>query len=169
MRCGARIQPHIDWLDQHVVQLEQDLTLVVRASLIWREHEELSQIVPGIGSVVARTWLAELPDLGTLTRKQIAALVGVAPLNRDSGTFQGKRTVFGGRAIVCAALSMATLVLARHNRVRNAFYHRLRLAGKASKVVLTACMRKLLTMPLLRGFSDSHSINRLPVCHRSSP
>lgn len=142
----SQIQLHIDWLEQHVAQLDQELTTAVQASPIWREHDELLQSVPGIGPVVTRTLLAELPELGTLTRRQIAALVGVAPLNRDSGTFRGKRTVWGGRATVRAALYMGALVAARHNRVLTAFYQRLRQAGKAPKVALTACMRKLLTM-----------------------
>jgi transposase len=142
----SQIQQHIDWLQQHVGQLDQELTTAVQASPIWREHDELLQSVPGIGPVVTRTLLAELPELGTLTRRQIAALVGVAPLNRDSGTFRGKRTVWGGRATVRAALYMGALVAARHNRVLKAFYQRLRQAGKAPKVALTACMRKLLTM-----------------------
>ncbi len=141
-----QIQQHIDWLEQHVAHLNQELTAAIQASPIWREHEELLQSVPGIGPVVTRTLLAELPELGTLTRRQIAALVGVAPLNRDSGTFRGKRTVWGGRATVRAVLYMGALVAARHNRVLKAFYQRLRLAGKAPKVALTACMRKLLTM-----------------------
>jgi transposase len=142
----SQIQQHIDWLQQHVRQLDQELTTAVQASPMWREHDELLQSVPGIGPVVTRTLLAELPELGTLTRRQIAALVGVAPLNHDSGTFRGKRTVWGGRATVRAALYMGALVAARHNRVLKAFYQRLRQAGKAPKVALTACMRKLLTM-----------------------
>ncbi|MFO0700144.1 MAG: IS110 family transposase [Nitrospira sp.] len=141
-----QIQQHIGWLQQHLAQLDQELTSAVQASPIWREHDELLQSVPGIGPVVTRTLLAELPELGTLTHKQIAALAGVAPLNRDSGAFRGKRTVWGGRATVRAALYMGALVAARHNRTLKAFYQRLRQAGKAPKVALTACMRKLLTM-----------------------
>jgi transposase len=142
----TQIQQHIEWLQQHLAQLDQELTTAVQASPIWREHDELLQSVPGIGPVVTRTLLAELPELGTLTHKQIAALVGVAPLNRDSGAFRGKRTVWGGRATVRAALYMGALVAARHNRALKAFYQRLRQAGKAPKVALTACRRKLLTM-----------------------
>ena len=142
----TNIQQHIEWLQQHLAQLDQELTTAVQASPIWREHDELLQSVPGIGPVVTRTLLAELPELGTLTHKQIAALVGVAPLNRDSGAFRGKRRVWGGRATVRAVLYMGALVAARHNRVLKAFYQRLRQAGKAPKVALTACMRKLLTM-----------------------
>lgn len=141
-----QIQQHIDWLQQHGAQLDRELTPAVQTSPIWREHDELLQSVPGIGPVVTCTLLAELPELGTLTRRQIAALVGVAPLNRDSGTFRGKRTVWGGRATVRAALYMGALVAARHNRVLKAFDQRLRQAGKAPKVALTACRRKLLTM-----------------------
>lgn len=146
--CGMRdgIQTHIDWLAQHLTQLDQDLTTAVQASPIWREHDELLRSVPGIGPVVTRTLLAELPELGTMTRRQIAALVGVAPLNRDSGSFRGTRTIWGGRATVRAVLYMGALVAARHNPVLKAFYQRLRQAGKAPKVALTACMRKLLTM-----------------------
>jgi Transposase and inactivated derivatives len=144
MRDG--IQTHIDWLAQHLTQLDQDLTTAVQASPIWRAHDELLRSVPGIGPVVTRTLLAELPELGTLTHKQIAALVGVAPLNRDSGRFRGKRAIWGGRATVRAVLYMGALVAARHNPVLKAFYQRLRQAGKAPKVALTACMRKLLTM-----------------------
>ena len=100
--------------------------------------------VPGIGPVVATTLVAELPELGRLDRKQIAALVGLAPLARDSGSLRGKRLVWGGRGQVRAALSMATLVATRHNPVIHAFYARLLKAGKAKKVALTACMHKLL-------------------------
>lgn len=142
----SQIPQHIDWLQQYVAQLDQELTTAVQASPIWREHDELLQRVPGIGPVVTRTLLAELPEVGTLTRRQIAALVGGAPLNRDRGTFRGKRTVWGGRATVRAALYMGVLVAARHKRVLKAFSQRLRQAGKAPKVALTACMRKLLTM-----------------------
>lgn len=141
-----QIQAHIEGLAQHLAQLDQDLTTAVQASPIWRAHDALLRSVPGIGPVVTRTLLAELPELGTLTRQQIAALVGVAPLNRDSGTFRGKRTIWGGRASVRAVLYRGALVAARHNAVLKAFYQRLRGAGKAPKVALTACMRKLLTI-----------------------
>lgn len=141
----SQIQQHIDWLQQHVAQRDQELTTAVQASPIWREHDEWLQRVPGIGPVVTWTLRAELPEVGTWTRRQIAAVVGVAPLNRDRGTLRGKRTVWGGRATVRAALSMGALVAARHNRVLNAFDQRVRQAGKAPKVALTACRRKLLT------------------------
>jgi transposase len=139
-----RVQDHIRWLEQELADLDDDLERTLRESPIWREKDNLLRSVPGIGRVVSSTLLADLPELGTLRRHQIAALVGVAPLNRDSGRFRGKRTVWGGRARVRAALYMAALTASRYNPIIKAFYHRLCGAGKARKVVLTACMRKLL-------------------------
>jgi transposase len=118
----------------------------VKASPLWRVKDDLLQSVPGVGRVVSLTLLAELPELGRLNHKEIAALVGVAPLNRDSGTLRGKRLVYGGRAPVRAVLYMAALVASKCNPVIRAFYQRLRAAGKPAKVALTACMRKLLTI-----------------------
>lgn len=141
-----RIRAHVTWLTAEVARVEEDLDDAIRQSPVWREQEDLLQSVPGIGPVMSRTLLAELPELGTLNRKQIAALVGVAPLNRDSGTLRGKRMVWGGRAPVRAALYMATLVATKWNPVIRHFYLRLRAAGKAPKVALVACMRKLLTI-----------------------
>lgn len=141
-----RIQAHLTWLTAEVARVEEELDQAIQQSPIWREQEDLLQSAPGIGPVVTRTVLADLPELGTLTRKQIAALVGVAPLNRDSGTWRGKRTVWGGRAQVRAVLYMAAVVAARFNPVIRAFYQRLCAKGKAKKVALTACMRKLLTI-----------------------
>lgn len=126
--------------------LDDNLDTTLRASPVWREREELLRSVPGIGPVWTRTLLLNLPELGTLIRQRLAALVGVAPLNRDSGTLRGSRTLWGGRASVQATLSMSTLVAVRYNPVLKAFYARLRAAGKAAKVALTACMRKLLTI-----------------------
>lgn len=145
-RVQERIQAHIAWLTAELKRVDGDLDQAIRNSPVWREQEDLLQSVPGVGPVVTRTLLAELPELGTLNRRQIAALVGIAPFNRDSGTFRGKRTVWGGRATVRATLYMSALVAARHNPVIKAFYHRLRHAGKVAKVALTACMRKLLTI-----------------------
>ena len=139
-----RVQDHIRWLEQELADLDDDLERTLRESPLWREKDNLLRSVPGIGQVVSITLLADLPELGTLSRHQIAALVGVAPLNRDSGRFRGKRTVLGGRARVRAALYMAALTATRYNPVIKAFYHRLCGAGKARKVALTACMRKLL-------------------------
>ncbi len=119
---------------------------MIRDSPVWREREGLLQSAPGVGKVLSTTLLAELPELGTLTRHEVAALVGVAPLNRDSGALRGKRTVWGGRARVRAALYMGTLVATRYNPVIKEFYERLIAKGKAKKVALTACMRKLLTI-----------------------
>jgi transposase len=139
-----RIAAHLAWLDQELAELDDDLGRRLHDSPLWREREELLRSVPGIGPVVATTLVAELPELGRLDRKRIAALVGLAPLARDSGSLRGKRLVWGGRGQVRAALSMATLVATRHNPVIHAFYARLLKAGKAKKVALTACMHKLL-------------------------
>src|SRR5215203_1738000 len=131
-------------IDAHLRWLEQDLDGAVRESAIWRAKEELLRSVPGIGQVSARTLLAELPELGSLTRRQAAALVGVAPFSRDSGKMRGRRTVWGGRARLRACLYMAAVAAARgSNPVIAGFYKRLRLAGKPAKLALTACMRKL--------------------------
>ena len=140
------IRAHISWLERRLADLDADLAQAIRESPIWREKDDLLQSVPGVGPVLATTLLASLPELGTLTRQQIAALVGVAPLNRDSGAWRGKRRVWGGRAHVRAALYMSALVATRYNPVLRAFYQRLCAAGKAKKVALTACMRKLLTI-----------------------
>lgn len=140
------IQQHVEWLRKRLEQLDDDLAGAVRESPVWREKEDLLRSVPGVGRVVAITLLAELPELGKLNRKQIAALVGVAPLNRDSGTLRGHRTIWGGRAQVRAVLYMGALVGIRHNDVLRAFYTRLVAAGKTKKAALTACMRKLITI-----------------------
>ena len=141
-----RIEAHIVWLEQELDSIDSDLRRSVRKSPVWQEKDNLLRSVPGVGPVLSATLLADLPELGTLNRRQIAALVGVAPLNRDSGTLRGKRTVWGGRAKVRPALYMSTLVAIRHNAVIRAFYQRLCAAGKEKKVALTACMRKLLTI-----------------------
>ena len=145
-RIRPQIQAHIDWLQRQISQFDDDLRTLVRSTPLWREKDDLLRSTPGVGPVLATTLVAALPELGTLTRHQIAALVGVAPLNRDSGTLRGRRTVWGGRAHVRAVLYMSTLVAVRHNPVLAAFYLRLRAAGKVPKVALTACMRKLLTI-----------------------
>lgn len=140
------IQEHIAWLEQALEQLTRELDHVLRASPLWHEHEEWLRSVPGVGPILALTVLAELPELGTLTHKQVAALVGVAPLNRDSGAHTGKRLIWGGRARVRTALYMATLSAIRYNSVLHAFWTRLRARGKPGKVALVACMHKLLTI-----------------------
>jgi transposase len=139
-----RIDAHLRWLEEALAEIEQDLDGAVRESAIWRAKEELLRSVPGIGNVSARTLLAELPELGSRTRRQAAALVGVAPFSRDSGKMRGRRTVWGGRARLRACLYMAAVAAARgSNAVIASFYKRLRLAGKPAKLALTACMRKL--------------------------
>jgi transposase len=141
-----RVRAHIAWLERELEHTNTELAEAIRQSPVWREKDELLQSVPGVGPVLTSTLLASLPELGTLTHKQIAALVGVAPLNRDSGTLRGRRTVWGGRAQVRAILYMGAIVAARFNPVIRVFYQRLQRAGKAKKVTLTACMRKLLTI-----------------------
>jgi transposase len=140
------LEEHIAWLTARIDQLNRELARLVEASPLWRAHEDLLRSCMGVGPVVAATLLAELPELGTLNRRQIAALVGVAPFNRDSGTLRGRRAIWGGRASVRAALSMGALTAARCNPVVRAFYRRLLAAGKAKQGALTACMRKLLTI-----------------------
>jgi transposase len=140
------LQQHIRFLERRLREADDDLHLAVKASPLWRVKDDLLQSVPGVGRVVSLTLLAELPELGRVSHKEIAALVGVAPLNRDSGTLRGKRLVYGGRAPVRAALYMAALVASKCNPAIRAFYQRLRAAGKPAKVALTACMRKLLTI-----------------------
>lgn len=142
----ADITTHIAWLEARLKRLEKELGQHLKQSPLWRAQDDLLQSAPGVGPVLSRTLLADLPELGTLDRKQIAALVGVAPLNRDSGTLRGARTCWGGRAAVRAVLYMATVAATRCNPVIQTFYRRLCAAGKAKKVALTACMRKLLTI-----------------------
>ena len=142
----ADLAAHIAWLDQRLTTLDNALDTTLRASPVWREREALYRSVPGIGPVSARTLLLDLPELGTLSRQRIAALAGVAPFNCDSGTLRGRRAIWGGRAPLRATLYMATLVAVRHNPVLRACYARLLAAGKAKKVALVACMRKLLTI-----------------------
>jgi transposase len=143
-RLVKGVERHLAMLQKELSALEQDLDDAVRGSPAWRDSEDLLTSVPGIGNTTARTLIADLPELGTLDRKQIAALVGVAPFNRDSGKRRGRREIWGGRAGVRAALYMAALAAARFNPAIAAFHQRLRAAGKPPKVVLVACMRKLL-------------------------
>lgn len=140
----TRIQAHLAWLDTDLQEIDDDLRRRLRASPLWHEQDELLQSVPGIGPIVSLTLLADLPELGQLSHGQIAALVGVAPLNRDSGTLRGRRAVWGGRRAVRTALYMGTLRATRCNPAIRAFYERLLAAGKAKKVALVACMHKLL-------------------------
>jgi transposase len=140
------IEAHIPWLHARLATLDDNIETRRRASPVWRENDDVLQSAPGIGPVCARTLLLELPELGTLTRQQIAALGGVAPLNCDRGTLRGRRTMSGGRAHVRTVLYMGTLVATRDTPRINAFYERLLAVGKVKKVALTACMHKLLTI-----------------------
>lgn len=140
------ITAHIRYLEAEVARVDKDLHQAVQESPLWRVQEDLLRSVPGIGPLTAVVLLAELPELGTLDRKKIAALVGVAPFAQDSGRLHGKRTCWGGRAGVRTTLYMATLAALRCNPVIRAFYTRLVGAGKAPKAALTACMHKLLTI-----------------------
>lgn len=133
-------------LDRQINDIDDDLNQLIQESSIWKVKEELLTSVKGVGPATARTLLAELPELGTLSRQQITALVGVAPFNRDSGQFRGKRMIRGGRAVVRAALYMAALVAKKFNPVFRDYYLRLQAAGKPKKVALVACMRKLLVL-----------------------
>ena len=142
----VRIDRVLALLKQELKEIDNDLSKRLRETPIWREREELLRSVPGVGPTLTFTLVAEMPEMGTLTRRQIAALVGVAPLARDSGKHRGARTCWGGRANVRAALYMPTLAAVRCNPVLRAFHDRLVEAGKPKKVVLTACMRKLLTI-----------------------
>jgi transposase len=123
---------------------------------MWRERDDLMEGVPGVGPILTATLLADLPELGTLSHKQIAALVGIAPLNRDSGRQRGKRVIWGGRSAVRAVLYMATVSATRFNPVIHAFYQRLVASGKLRKVALVACMHKLLTIlnAMVKGLID---------------
>ena len=145
-RIRPKVEEHIRWLEENLAELDRDLGDFIRSSPIWRDKDELLRSAPGVGPVLSMTLLSGLPELGTLNRGEIAALVGVASFNRDSGTMRGKRKVWGGRPQVRAALYMAALVATRFNPVLRDFYQRLCMAGKPKKVALTACMRKLLTI-----------------------
>jgi transposase len=152
-RSGARghtsradIDSHIEWLQERIKALDSDIQAQLEQSQQWQKQVDLLQTVPGVGKVTASTLIALLPELGQLTRQKIAALVGVAPMNADSGQMQGKRLIVGGRATVRSALYMATLVATRHNPIIKAFYERLLSKGKPKKVALIACMRKLLVI-----------------------
>ncbi len=141
-----RLENHLDWLAAELAELEEELNDWIDQNALWREKRAGLESVPGVGEVTAFTLLAELPELGTLSRQKIAALVGLAPFNRDSGRFRGRRHIFGGRSDVRSVLYMAALSGIRFNPVLKAFYDRLIAKGKLFKVAITACMRKLLTI-----------------------
>ena len=164
-----RIEAHIAWLEQELDDLDEGLRQTLRQSPVWREKDDLLRTVPGVGEQLSLTLLAHLPELGTLDRREIAALVGVAPFNRDSGTLRGKRTVWGGRARVRAALYMGALVASRFNPFIRDFYQRLLAHGKPKKVALVACMRKLLVIlnSMLKHRSPWRGITPAVVSHSS--
>jgi transposase len=141
-----QIQQHVEWLRRQLRDIDTALQSLIRESPVWREQEDLLRTVPGVGPVLATTLLADLPELGRLNRRQIAALVGLAPLNWDSGERRGTRHIWGGRAPVRTVLYMATLSAVRCNPIIRGFFDRLSAAGKPRKVALVACMRKLLTI-----------------------
>lgn len=140
------IEAHIRWLKDELDRIDDDILNTIKNNSLFQGKDTLLKSVPGVGPVISATLLSELPELGSLNRKQIAALVGVTPFNRDSGKFRGKRTIWGGRTYVRRALYMGTLSATRFNPVIKEFYHRLLEAGKSPKVALVACMRKLLTI-----------------------
>lgn len=145
-RVAKQITTHLAWLQKALSSIETDLDDAIRRSPLWQETAELIDQVQGVGPVTIRCLIADLPELGQLNRRRIAALVGCAPFNRDSGIFKGKRAIRGGRACVRATLYMAALVAARHNPTLKAFHSRLIAAGKAPKVAIIATARKLLTI-----------------------
>jgi len=145
-RVRTAIGKTIKWLEAQLDEIDSDLDKTVRNSPAWREKEDLMRTVPGVGKVLSRTLLSLVPELGALGRKQLAALVGVAPMNQDSGAHRGRRRIWGGRAHVRAVLYMSALVAARYNPSIRAFHQRLVAAGKLPKVALVACMHKLLSI-----------------------
>jgi len=145
-RLQHHLDAHIAWLEEALRRLDHDLTTLIRSTPMWREADDLLRSVPGIGPVTACTLIADLPELGRLDRRRIAALVGLAPVARDSGTFRGRRMIFGGRGHIRRVLYMATLTAITHNPAIRAFHQRLVAAGRPGKVALTAAMRKLLTI-----------------------
>lgn len=140
------IRKNIDWLREQIARLDKDITKTLRSSPVWREKDDLLSSVKGVGPVLTASLICLLPELGTLNRQKISALVGVCPYNRDSGYFRGRRSIYGGRAQIRSVLYMATVASIRHNSVIKAMDDRLRKAGKVAKVAIVACMRKLLTI-----------------------
>jgi transposase len=164
-RLHAQIDEHLAWLRRAVADLDRDLATTIKGTPAWQTAVKRWRSVPGVGPVMSATLLADLPELGTLTHPQLAALVGVAPLNHDSGAHRGTRSCWGGRAQVRTTLFMATLVATRCNPVITAFYQRLLAAGKPKKLALTACMHKLLSIlnALTRNASSWHDKSQTSV------
>ena len=142
----ASIQEHIDWLDARIDEVTKELQERIEANDIWREKDLVLRSAPGVGPTLSLSLLTSVPELGALNRQKVCKLVGIAPLNCDSGTMRGQRRIWGGRADVRAVLYMATMSAIRHNPVIREFYQRLVARGKIKKVALVACMRKLLTI-----------------------
>lgn len=163
-RIGRQIQAHIRWLEDQLSELDRGLHDLVRSSPVWRDKDDLLQGVPGVGPTVSATLLAQLPELGRLTRRQIAALVGVAPLARDSGKFRGKRSCWAGRGSVRSVLYMAAVSATRCNPTIQTTYQRLCQAGKPKKVAVVACMRKLLVVlnAMLANNTPWHAEGQMP-------
>src|SRR5215468_3435515 len=141
-----RITAHLQWLERELAGIDDETRRLIRSTPVWRETDEVVRSAPGIGDVTASTLIADLPELGHLDRRRIAALVGVAPMNRDSGAWRGHRMITGGRAPIRHHLYMATLTAITHNAAIRVFYHRLVAGGRPKKVALVAAMRKLLTI-----------------------
>ena len=154
----SSVAEHIAWLDARIDEVDAELQKRIRESSVWREKDRLLQSTPGVGQTTSMSLLAGVPELGTLNRQKVSKLVGIAPLNCDSGKFRGKRKIWGGRADVRAVLYMATLSATRHNPVIREFYQRLLARGKLKKVALVACMRKLLSI-LNRMLQDGTTWN----------
>jgi transposase len=145
-KIAKQIAKHLSWLNKRLDEADDDLDDAIRQSPLWQAKANLMMSIPGVGRVTATTLLAALPELGALSRREISALVGVCPFNRDSGGHRGRRVIWGGRASVRAVLYMAALAASRHNPMIKAFYQKLLVAGKMKKVALVACMRKLLVI-----------------------
>lgn len=145
-KIAKQIAKHLSWLNKRLEEADDDLDDAIRQSPLWQAKAHLMMSIPGVGRVTATTLLAALPELGQLSRREISALVGVCPFNRDSGGHRGRRVIWGGRASVRAVLYMAALAASRHNPMIKAFYQKLLAAGKMKKVALVACMRKLLVI-----------------------
>lgn len=156
-----RIQAHIEWLEAELDEIDRGLRKQIKENPDLKEKDKILQSIPGVGPVVSGTMIAGLPELGKLDRKKIAALTGVAPLNRDSGTMRGKRTIWGGRSKVRTMLYIGTLVAIRYNPIIKTFYQRLFEAGKSKKTAIIACMHKLLN--IINVMIRNRSLWRYPV------
>jgi transposase len=158
------IQTHLKWLKKALEKIDREISDLIKGSPIWREKEAILRSFKGVGPVTSATLLAALPELGTIASKPLSALIGVAPINRDSGQFRGKRAVWGGRDNVRSVLYMATMAAIRFNPVISAFYTRLREAGKPHKVAITACMRKIIVT--LNSMIKNHTHWHSPVAEK---